>query len=202
MTDPREEQRTWLRAVLEQSGMSAAALAAKAGISGPTITVFLNNPEAKHALSARTVSAIEAATGMRFGPDPRPVGFRQSEAAPWDARRAGTELDFLKSAVEKANGVDPWVLRSRALETAGYMPGDIMVVDLNRDARPGDVVCARLHDWARSRAELVFRLWEPPYLVPATMDASLRKVFPVDNETTVIKGVVTASIRPRAAKAA
>lgn len=202
MSDPRIEQREWLLKVLDKTGLSGTALALKARLAQTTITRFLNDDEHGHALSARSIAAIEDAAGMRFGPDPRPVGLRESEATPYDARKAPAELNFIQPIIGQANGIDPWMLRSRALETAGYLPGDVLIVDLNREPSPGDVVCAQLYDWARSKAETVFRLYEPPYLTVATFDNSLRKIFVVDNQTTVIKGVVIASIRPRTARAA
>ena len=67
MSDPADEQREWLRAVLAEKKLAATALAQRAGVAGPTITRFLNDPRATHALSARTVAAIEKATGMRYG---------------------------------------------------------------------------------------------------------------------------------------
>ncbi len=197
MIDPRDEQRAWLRAVLETTGLSPTALAAKARLAQPTITTFLNKAGVAHALSARTVAAIEAATGMRYGPNPRPAGFRDSEAAPLDPGGMGADLDFVATATAGQPGVDPWALRSRALETAGYLAGDVLIVDLNAKPRAGDIVCAQIYDWARSRAETIFRIWEPPYLVAATLDPAFRTVFVVDDHNVVIKGVVMASIRGR-----
>lgn len=202
MADPRDEQRAWLRGVLAQTGLAPTALAQKAKVAQPTITTFLNKPDVSHALSARTISKIEAATGLRYGPDPRPAGFRESEATPFESPKGNDELAFLDGVGSGANGIDKWMLRSRALETAGYQPGDVLIVDLNREPRPGDVVCAQLYDWARAKAETVFRLWEPPYLAPATHDAALRKIFVVDNENVIIKGVVIASVRGRLARVA
>ena len=131
----------------------ATALAAKARLAQPTITTFLNKAGVAHALSARTVAAIESATGMRYGPNPRPAGFRESEATPLDPAGMGADLDFVAAATAGQPGVDPWALRSRALETAGVLAGDILIVDLNAQPRGGDIVCAQIYDWARSRAE-------------------------------------------------
>lgn len=201
MSDLREEQRVWLRRVLEQTGWSMNALAKKAKVSTPTISVFLNDETKSHNLTARTIAAIERASGMRYGPDPRPAGMRESEAEPFDRRQSNAYLDPW-SAIGGANGVDPWTLRSRALEVAGYLPGDVLLVDLSAEPKPGDVVCAQVYDWARSTAQTVFRLWEPPYLQVATLDPTLRKIFVVDNSNVVIKGVVVSSIRGRQARAA
>lgn len=201
MVDPADEQRAWLKGVLAKTALAPTALAQKAGLSQPTLTRFLNDPEATHALSARTIAAVERASGMRYGPDPRPTGFRESEAAPFDVRKSPKGLDFVAQSIGAANGIDPWVLRSRALEGAGYLPGDVLIVDLNSDPKGGDVVCAQVYDWARSRAETVFRIYEPPYLVAATLDEALRRPFPVDNNTVFVKGVVITMIRLRQSRA-
>ncbi len=202
MSDPAEEQRAWLRSVLAQTKLAPTALAQRAGVSQPTVTRFLNDPTGKHALSARTLAAIERASGMRYGPDPHPAGFRESEAAPYNPKGSGEVADIVRALVADRNSVTPWTLKSRALETSGYMPGDVLIVDLNEGPTPGDVVCAQLYDWARSSAQTVFRLWEPPYLTPATLDPALREIFPVDNRNTAIKGVVVATVRGRQARAA
>lgn len=203
MVDPSDEQRGWLRAIVAHTGLAPSALAKKAGVSAPTLTVFLNNPEAKHALSARTVSKIEAATGMRYGPDPRTVSMRQEQdAIPFRPQEGPEEFRLVIEAFGKANGIAPWLLKSRVIESAGYLPGDLLLVDFNRPHQPGDIVYAEIYDWPRSRANSIFRIWEPPSLITATNDASLRKPFVVDNQNITIKGVVIASVRPRQARAA
>ncbi|MFZ1964323.1 MAG: hypothetical protein WAU78_12815 [Roseiarcus sp.] len=202
MVDPREEQRVWLRAVLVQTGLTPHALAKRARISAPTLTVFLNSDKATHALSARTVASLEAATGMRYGPEPRPSGaFRENEATAYKINGSPVD-DIVRAAIGGRNAVDPWLLKSRALEAAGYLPGDVLIVDLNGGPQPGDVVCAQIYNWARSDAQTVFRVWEPPYLTPATFDPALRRVFVVDNDTTMIRGVVIATVRPRQGRGA
>jgi SOS-response transcriptional repressor LexA len=93
------------------------------------------------------------------------------------------------------------VLRSRSLESAGYMPGDILMVDLNGRPEPGDVVCAQIYDRS-GKAETIFRIYEHPFLVAATLDGRLMKPHLVDNDRVVIRGVVIASLRERRAVAA
>src|SRR5574337_484076 len=200
MMDPREEQRAWLRALLAKTGLTPHALARKAHLSPPTLTVFLNSPEATHALSARTIAALEAASGLRYGPEPRPSGgSREPEAAPFSLRSGTPEADFIRAAIGGRNAVDPWTLKSGAIEGAGYLQGDILIVDLNGSPRPGDVVCAQIYDWARADARTIFRLWQPPaYLQPMTNDPKLQRIFVVDNDTVQVKGVVVATIRLRA----
>lgn len=197
MRNPRDEQLEWLQAVKAATGLSSTALANKAKVAQSTITNF-EKPDWPHPLSTRTVTKIENATGMRMGPQPRPRGMRDSEAEPFDPNGAVDPISvLLRQAVTSSNALACWTLQSRALESAGYLPGDVLIVDMNAKLAPGDVVCAQLYDWARSRAETVFRIWEPPALVSATMDPDLRKPFVVDSENVVIKGVVVGTLRPR-----
>ncbi len=62
-----------------------------------------------------------------------------------------------------------------------------------------DVVCAQVYDWARGKAETVFRLYEPPYLLSSTTDPKLLRPLVVDDDVVMIKGVVVASLRSRRA---
>lgn len=89
----------------------------------------------------------------------------------------------------------PWKRKSCALETAGFLPGDILVVNVNVRPKQGDVACAQLYDYRHSRAQTIFRLWEPPFLVAASFDPALRKAHFVDSENVSLVGVVIASLR-------
>jgi SOS-response transcriptional repressor LexA len=83
------------------------------------------------------------------------------------------------------------------MEDAGYMPGDILIVDLNAEPERGDCVCAQLYRWQVGTAETIFRIYEEPYLLAATRHPDLRKPLLVDNDRVVIKGVVTEILRAR-----
>ena len=200
MGDPVEDQRAWLEAAVAASGLSATALARKAGVAQTTVTRLLYNREPVHALNAHSLSAIERASGVPFGikAPSRPRGFNEGEAEPYRAENFPADLQMaVAGLLSRGNGVDPWVLRSRALETANFIPNDILVVDLNATALAGDVVCAQIYDWQRGKAETVFRLYEPPFLIAQTNELALRKPMLVDDEKIVIKGVVQMTIRPR-----
>lgn len=49
--------------MLAHTGLSATALARRAGVTASTVTRFLNNQDVKHTLSARTLSALRRAAG-------------------------------------------------------------------------------------------------------------------------------------------
>ena len=96
----------------------------------------------------------------------------------------------IKALIGGRKAVDSCTIRTRALECIGYVPGDIVIVELGRPPAPGDVVCAQVYDWGRSEPETVLRIYEPPVLVSATLDEQLRRPLVVDNVRVIIKGVV------------
>jgi hypothetical protein len=46
------------------------------------------------------------------------------------------------------------------------------------------------------------KIWEPPYIVPATLEPKLHQIFPADNFIVTIEGVVIATVCPRQVRAA
>lgn len=203
MDDIRAEQRAWLQLVLEQTKKSGSALAKAAGLAQTTVTNFLNDPDYPHALSSRTIDALERASRMKFGGMPRVSGMDETEAAPFGGEPSSDLVaDAVKRLIGASNTRAPWRLISKAIEAAGYLPGDVLIVDLSIAALPGDVVCAQVYHRRRFTAETVFRVFEPPYLLAKTFDRAASPLLAVDNENVIVKGVVVASIRPRQARAA
>lgn len=130
-----------------------------------------------------------------------PRGLAENEATPYVADDEDSSTAAAIAAVKGGrNGVDAWILQARALEHAGYLPGDVLMVDLNSEPHDGDVVCAQIYD-LRGRAETVFRIFERPYLVAATLDRTHFKPIYVD-ERVSIRGVVINLIRPRLSRLA
>lgn len=89
-----------------------------------------------------------------------------------------------------------WQVRSRSLDLAGLLPGDVVIIAPDRtDARPGEIVCATIYNWQDSAPISVLRLYEPPYLLAASTDPQFRKPELVDHDRVIIKGLVVASFR-------
>ncbi|PZP54968.1 MAG: hypothetical protein DI604_36820 [Delftia acidovorans] len=124
---------------------------------------------------------------------------RESEA--YEAEKVTSTNEAVKALQGARNGVDAWVMRSRALEAAGYLPGDVLVVDMNAAPQSGDVVCAEILDRS-GKPEMVMRILERPFLVAATFDPSLFKPMLIDGDRVTVRGVVIASFRERRAAAA
>lgn len=198
-----DRQRIWLQAVLAAKGWQATELARRASLSPSTVTRFLNDASHPHALSDRTLDAIEAASGFRRYemPDPALEGFAEPDATPYDAgagEAGGPTAAAVQALLAGHSGRVPWRLIGRSLETAGYLAGDIAIVDLAVRARAGDPVCAQVYDWSRpERTITVMRIFNPPVLVGATLDATAIQPLMVDDKHVAIKGVIVASLRAR-----
>lgn len=200
MVDARSKQVAWVQAILDHNRWSQTELARQAGLDPSTLSRFLRETTPGSRLNTHTIEAIERVGGITAFETEAPAaprGFSESEAMPFNP--AGDPLAGAVSAIRAGrNGVDAWVMKSRALEHAGVMPGDVLVVDLNGLPRDGDLVCAQLYD-RHGRAETVFRVYEAPYLVAACADPALRRPAIVDNDRAQVRGVVDAVLRRRLA---
>lgn len=201
----REDTIAWVKAVLAFKKWTATEWARKARLAPSTLNRFLNDPKATHDLTAATKEALASVAGVEPMqiPGGRRAGFSEADAQPYSVV-GSTGDDLVDKLVEELiagkNGIDPWVMRTRALEHVGYMPGDILLVALNEKPQPRDAVCAQVYDWVTGKAETVMRIYEPPFLIPATSDPRLVKPFIVDDDMVVIKGVIVNAIRPRRAR--
>lgn len=121
-------------------------------------------------------------------------GMREDDAAPWDDAPASDRI--LRSLFPGQSSLAMWRIQGRALDLAGYMPGDYAVVDLNfQRAAAGDIVVAQRYNWQAFTAKTIIRLYDPPYLVTASTDPAFRRPDLVDNDRVAIKGVIVASVR-------
>jgi SOS-response transcriptional repressor LexA len=194
--DIRERHRAYLRRVVDETNTPPTTLARRVGVAPSTLTRALNDPHHATALRASTLEALERFSGIPFSDAPIRA-MREPEAVPYDAAQTPRELrEQVGTLATASNSVTIWTLRSRALEGLGYLPGDILIVDLNAEARRGDIVCAQIYDWPRMKAETVFRLCEPPYLVAATSERELLAPRLIDKNVG-LKGPVLLSVRGR-----
>lgn len=202
MNTSKEEQVAWVKAVAAHLGVSLTELARRARIAPSTLQRPVNDPAFPGMISGRTMAAVAQVANLNVMEFPgRMRGLAENDATPFLYDEKNDALDNVNRAVRELvrgrNGRDPWVMKSYALELAGVMPDDIMIVDLNRQPRPRDIVCAQIYDWSGMKSETVFRLYEPPYLVTHSMRAGIEKPLAVDDSTVLIKGVVDAVLRAR-----
>lgn len=194
--------RDWLLNLPAKTGDPLTRIAQQSKISPSTLTrPAKEGDHGRTTLHANTIAKVVARYGVAppagvAGPLPKGAraGFGE-DAAPYtpDAK------DPLAAAVAALRGNSPaiaaWTLKTRALELAGYLPGDVVLVDLgNVVPAPGDVVCAQIYDWQRMRAETVMRVYERAapvdLLVARSADPAFGAPLVVDGERVVIKGVV------------
>lgn len=197
----RRKQLDWFHAILEQKGWRPKRLADEAGINHSTLSKWLNDPDNIARLSSSSVDKIAEATGVPpyyTEPIMQSRGMAEVEAEPFIFADSDPITTAVAAIVSGRPGIDAWILRSRAMETAGFMPGDVLIVDLNAAPLDGDAVCAQLYDRA-GRAETAFRIYESPFLIAASQDPALRRPLLIDNDRAQVRGVVITSLRPRLA---
>lgn len=194
----RDEQIAFVRRALALTGWSQTVLAKRAGLDPSTLSHFLSSERAEHALRPSTITRIAEVTGLLVEPEPEEaLDVFLEEAVPVSIQPDSIIHEVLGKLQEKHPAVDAWTLRTRALELAGYLPGDVLFVSLKETPLAGDVVCGQIYDWAAKRALTVFRLFHPPYLVASCADPSLVKPIALEGDQVSVKGVVVGSYRPR-----
>lgn len=193
--------RDWLRRLPEWTGKSRGKIADETGIARTTLADPLKKDDPGiSTLSARTIDKIVRAYGvpapssaadMMAPKVPRGLG---EDAAPYDASDAGEVAAAVRALKSGSNTIDAWTLKTRALELEGYLPGDVVLVDLAAAPQPGDAVCAQVYDWQRMKAETVMRIYESAgavtLLLARSLDPQLHKPLVVDNERVIVKGVI------------
>jgi SOS-response transcriptional repressor LexA len=127
-----------------------------------------------------------------------PVMQLAEEGTPWRSEAAETPdlRSYLDAIAASPQSAQTLILRTRALEGIGFLPGDWVIVDLQAEPRLGDPVCADLSDPATGAiAETVFRIFEPPFLVASSLAREYRRPIEIDENVT-IRGPVVRLPRP------
>lgn len=81
MDSLQAQQRAIVTSLLRATGLDASGLARAAGLSASTLTRFLNSSDHKHALSARTLSAL-ASVAQQYGVTSPSAGFSEDADQP------------------------------------------------------------------------------------------------------------------------
>ncbi len=196
----RRKQLDWITAILQHRGWRISRLAQEAGISHSTLSKFVSDPLNAAQLNSGSVEKIAGAGGIPpyyNTPVAQPKGFSAGEAEPFKILTGDPAGQAVRALAAGRNTIEAWVLRSRALEAAGFIPGDILIVDHAATPQDGDAVCVKILD-RTGRPETAFRILEAPFLVAASLDQGFsRRPILIDNDRTELFGVVTESLRPR-----
>ena len=190
--------RDWLKSLPAIAGKPLGQIARDIKVAPSTLYRPLQEgDDGISTLHANTIAKVVAHFGV---PPPTDVagaapaarrGFGE-DAAPFEIATDPIS-QAITALIGDANGVTPWTVRTRAVELAGILPGDVVLLDLNRAAKPGDIVCGQVYDWQRMRAETVIRLFDraPPVdlLLPRSLDTGFRAEV-IDGERVTVKGVI------------
>lgn len=216
---PRGDHRTarlhrdWLQSIVSRTGTPPTTLAKVIGVAPSTLTRPLKEGDlGTSTLHATTIDKIVSYTGLPgplgetsqavFAPKTVPNRWGRSgfgeETLPFDTSAETALAGAVRAMIAGREHVLPVVLQTRALEVAGYLPGDVLIYDLNGQPNLGDVVRAQVYDRNGEIEETVWRIFSPPVLIGLTRDPSLLpKPLIVDNDRVVVMGTVIGMIRPQ-----
>lgn len=198
----REAQRLYLRQVLDLDPQrrTLSEIARAGGLNHTTLTRFYNNPAHKGVLDALTLRRVAEVTGVEPAADMGGLGMTplQRDAEPFDLSGRDGFSEIVRRLLEARQGAEAMILHTSAVELAGWLPNDLVIVDPRAHPRNGDLVRAEVSD-RRGNSENVWRIFDAPYLVSASTNAAFRKPLVVDGQMVRIRGVVIHSLRDRAA---
>lgn len=201
MNDTKRDLKNWVRALADHTGLAPSALAKRAGMSGSTVTRFLASDD-DSMLSTDKIAMLAKLAGVKPLEFPNRRGaFSDADAEPYEAPDVLNAIDGSVRAIRELcagrNGRDAWRMKSAVLDMTGIMPGDVIIVDLNKKPKSGDLVCAQVYDWRADRADTIMRMYDAPFLVSQSHTMPSTKPLMVDDDTVMIKGVIDAVLRIR-----
>lgn len=198
------QHREYVLRIMKEKEIGQTRLATLAKVPPSSLSRLLEEGSTT-TLRADTLSKLETFSGISpfsvLDPPSAPNGFAE-DAVPFDAESADpTVFAVIKALIGSPADANSRTISSRALEGLGYLPGDIVIIDLRRKPVRGDVVCAQVSASGRSEPETVMRIYQPPVLLAATFDPQQR-LFWVDDPRVKIEGVVLPHRLRRTAPAA
>lgn len=189
----------WIDWLIARTGLSDAALAEQAGLSKNYLYRKRGDGTVLHPAKIQQLCDHYKVPGPDTYQMPGAAGL-SGEADRFDPTSDAIDTltrQMVAMALNDRPGAEAWVLRTRALETAGYQIGDILISDRAAAPLPGDPVIATVYDRRAGATETIFRLFLPPYLLAASTDPANRTPILIDNERTIVAGAITQSFRGR-----
>lgn len=179
--------RAWLQQVLKTSGMKPTPFARAAGLSPSTVLRALD-PNGLVIMDRASVKKIVTT----FGASPPDALAVSQQPEPEDLiEPEGTVSSF--AGYKLASGQFVRRVGSRALELAGYVPGDVVLFDERIAPRRRDAVAITLNGHRTG-----FRQYDTPFVVTYSLcERDQQKPLLVDNVLTRIIAVAIKSLRER-----
>jgi len=193
----RQKHLDWVNSILSSKNWTPHRLSKEAGISPSALTKFINDTTGTRTLNSYTVEKLASGSGIPFNGSGANKSFSETKTPEFELELTNEKSAPIEALRNGRNGVDAWTIRTRALELAGYLPGDTVIVDQNASPQAGDVVLAQVYN-RNGDPETVMRIYEPSFLMAATMDPG--HIMPIlINKDVIIRGVVISSLRSRRA---
>jgi|GEM_PF-1211305 len=198
----REALKAWLRQNLANRGLSPTRAARETKIATTTLTNFLNDDKYKFTPSTPTIAKLERYFGQQ-APRTRAFGTKGQGSVMLEGLLVDPEVIVpavaaaLAALIGNRRAIQTWELAGTALEAAGFLRGDLVLVDPHEPPADGDVVCAEVADATTGTRHPVFRVYQKPYLLTAGLDRSPSLPLLVDDKSVMIRGVVTDRISRR-----
>lgn len=188
--DARQTQLKWLRKILKDHGLTPNALAEMTGgINASTLYRFLDD-KSDSVLRPVTIGRIAQAVDAQL---PAGMAFKEGEATSFDY---DAEMFHVERFTQERGRI-ALMISGDKLQGAGLDAGDVVIVDTDREAEPGNLVVAQVYDLRRGTAETVIRYYHPPYLISPSDRPDQRVPLMIDHETVQVRGVVIRQLRDR-----
>lgn len=162
----QESWRVWLRTVVGTHG-GVTAVARLAEVPKQTLDNYLSGRTKKPNLDYLRRIAAACAVEMSWMKEvSAPAGLAEPEVVPY----AGPPIVFPPKVPANRGR---WTVRTRALDLAGVLPGDVIEFDLGAAPATGEPVVAQVYDDVAGTAETVLRLFHPPFLMVRSSDPAV-----------------------------
>jgi transcriptional regulator with XRE-family HTH domain len=157
----REACSQWLRGLMERFKADAADISQRSGVPPSTVYRILNGQTNPQRVTVDRIANAFAVAGPDSGP--RADGFAEPDAEPFQG-------DPPAELAPRTPNQSVWRIGNRALELAGVLPGDLVLLDQAEAAKPGDVVFVQVYDFERGGAQTRIRLFDGLSLTPRSLD--------------------------------
>lgn len=193
-----------LKNLRERSGLSAAVLGEKAGLGKNTVKQLeddpARSPSVQNAINLAKVLGVSLSY-LALGEEDAEREPEKDQAKPWTPPNAGGERPDLEDARRRLpqtlapSAREPALYRlSVDIATFGYRQGDILIVDMKKPAKDGDIVLAQMMDLTDGSSSILVRRLFSPFLITPSLDER-NPVIVADGARTKVIGVVAASFR-------
>lgn len=198
--------RAQIAKVRKAHDLSQAALAERAGLSQGVIAQLEKGPmrvrvdHLKAIAGGLAVPPAELFPPSFLGDKPRAAYQTAEEAERYhppaqEQDRPSNRHDLAAEAIRYSPDKSAWTMKSVDLMAQGVLPGDTLIVDSQEKPQPGDIVCAQIY--SRTNGRTVFRLYQPPYLMTASVAGGPANVDTITADRIRIVGPVVQIIRER-----